>query len=77
MSAYIETDQGERSPPFSDPVRVRSLTDGSFAFGKDYEVFDALAGGRCAAMAPEDQDPSRAPLFAPRGIPSPCSLVVG
>src|SRR3954454_24363036 len=53
MSAYIELDHGVRSPPFSDPVQVHSLTEGSFAFGKDYEVFAALAGGRGAAMARE------------------------
>jgi hypothetical protein len=77
MSAYIEVDHGDRSPPFSDPVKVHSLTEGSFAFRKDYEVFDALAGGRDAAMAPEDRDLGRAPLFSPRGIPSPCSPAVG
>src|SRR5262249_40444386 len=77
MSAYIEVDEGESSPPFADPGQVFSLTEGSFGFGKDYEVFDALAGGRDAAMAPEDRDPSRAPLIAPRGMPSPCSLHVG
>jgi hypothetical protein len=77
MSAYIEVDHGDGSPPFADPVQVHSLTEGSFVFGKDYEVFDALAAGRDAAMAPEDQDPNRVPLFAPRGMPSPCSLAVG
>lgn len=77
MSAYIEVDHGDRSPPFSDPVQVHSLTEGSFAFDKDYEVFDALAGGRDATMAAEDRDPSRAPLFAPRGMPTPCSPAVG
>jgi hypothetical protein len=77
MSAYIEVDHGDRSPPFSDPVQVQSLTEGSFAFDKDYEVFDALAGGRDASMAPEDRDPSCAPLFPPRGMPSPCSHAVG
>ena len=77
MSAYVEVDHGERSPPFTDPTQVYSLTNGSFAFGKGYEVFDALAGGREAAMAPEDRDPRRAPLIAPRGMPSPCSAAVG
>jgi hypothetical protein len=77
MSAYIEVDYGEGSPPFTDPVQVYSLTEGSFVFGKDYEVFDALAGGRDAAMAPEDRDPRRAPLIAPRGMPLPCSPAVG
>jgi hypothetical protein len=77
MSAYIEVDDGAPSPPFSDPMQILSLTEGSFSFGKDYEVFDALAGGRDAAMAPEDRDPRRAPLFAPRGMPSPCSQSVG
>jgi hypothetical protein len=69
MSAYIEVDKGEGSPTFADPRQVFSLTEGSFWFGKDYEVYDALAGGRDAALAPEDRDPSRAPLIAPRGMP--------
>ncbi len=56
---------------------VHSLTEGSFAFGKDYEVFDALAGGRDSAMALQDREPTRAPLLAPRGMPSPCSPAVG
>jgi hypothetical protein len=77
MCAYIEVDHCKKRPPFSDPVHVHSLTEGSFALGKDYEVFDALAGGRLAAMAREDQDPRRRPLFAPRGMPSPCSSSVG
>jgi hypothetical protein len=77
MSAYVEVDYGDHSPPFSDPMQVSSLTAGSFTFGKDYEVFVALAGGRDASMASEDRDPSRAPLFAPRGLPSPCSGAVG
>jgi hypothetical protein len=77
MSAFIEVDHGDRSPPFSDPAMVQSLSEGSFSFGKDYDVFDALAGGREASMAPEDRDPSRGPLFAPRGMPSPCSQAVG
>jgi hypothetical protein len=77
MAAYIEVDYGDHSPPFTDPKQVFSLTEGSFAFDKDYEVFDALAGGRDAAMAPEDRDPRCTPLFAPRGMPSPCSSAVG
>jgi hypothetical protein len=77
MSAYVEVDHGESLPAFCDPVKVYSLTEGSFTFDKDYEVFDALAGGRDATMAPEDRDPSRVPLFATRGMPSPCSLTVG
>lgn len=77
MSAYVEVDRGAGSPPFTDPVPVHSLTEGSFAFGKDYVVFDALAGGRDASMAPEDRDPGAAPLIAPRGMPSPCSPPVG
>jgi hypothetical protein len=76
MSAYIEVDHGEGSPPFSDPIDVHSLTEGSFAFGKDYDVFDALAGGRDAAMARGDPNPSRAPLISPRGMPSPYSPAV-
>jgi hypothetical protein len=77
MSAYIEVDYAVQLPPFIDPQQVYSLTAGSFMLGKEYEVFDALAGGRDAAMAPEDRDPNRAPLFAPRGMPSPCSSAVG
>jgi hypothetical protein len=77
MSAYIEVDYGDGQPPFSDPMQVHSLTEGSFTFDKDYEVFDALAGGRNAAIAPEDKDARRVPLFAPRGLPSPGSNAVG
>ena len=77
MSAYIEVDYGEDSPPFADPVQILSLTEGSFTFGKDYQVFDALAGGRNAAMTPDDRDLKCTPLIAPRGMPSPCSLPVG
>lgn len=76
MSAFIEVDHSGGSPSFTDPVQIYSLTEGSFSFDKDYAVFDALAGGRDSAMPPEDRDPRRAPLFAPRGIPSPCSLTV-
>ena len=46
MDAFIEIDYDEGSPPFSDPVHIYSLTEGSFSFGKDYDVFDALAAGR-------------------------------
>jgi hypothetical protein len=77
MSAYIEVDYGDRLPPFTDPQQVYSLTAGSFILGKGYDVFDALAGGRDAAMSPEDRDPNNAPLFAPRGMPAPCSPAVG
>src|SRR5712691_537842 len=78
MSAYIEVDHGQQSVPFSDTAQIYSLTEGSFSFvGNDYDAFDALGGGRNAAMAPVDRDPLRAPLFAPRGMPSPCSLAVG
>lgn len=76
LSAYIEVDNSRAPEPFRDPTQVFSLTEGSFAFDKAYEVFDALAGGREAKMAREDLDPDRVPLFAPRGIPSPCSLDV-
>ncbi len=76
MSAYIEVDYGKDAPPFSDPMQVYSLTNGSFVV-EGYAVFDALAGGRDAVMAPEDRDPNRAPLFAPRGMPAPCSAAVG
>jgi hypothetical protein len=76
MGAFVEVDHADGSPPFSDPVQIYSLTDGSFAFDKDYEVFDALAWGRDSQMAPEDRDPGRFPLIAPRGMPSPQSLVV-
>lgn len=77
MSAYIEIDYGKQLLPFSDWKQVHSLTEGSFTFDKDYEVFDALAGGREDSAPPEDRDPNRAPLFAPRGMPSPCSQAVG
>jgi hypothetical protein len=64
LTACIEIDQSDQSPPFSDLWSVHSLTEGSFAFFKDYDVFDALAGGREAVMAPEDQrhDPQRVRL---------------
>ena len=67
MSAYVEFDDASSSPPFSDPAQVRSLTAGSFGFGKDYEVFDALAGGRDSAMAIEDRDPSLCATVSPSG----------
>lgn len=76
MSAFIEINYGRDSPPFSDSVQIYSLTEGSFVLGKDYEVFDALAWGRDSQMAPEDRDPGRRPLVAPRGMPSPQSLTV-
>lgn len=77
MSAYIEVDYGRQATPFSDPVKVHSITDGSFSFDKSYDVFDALAGGRYAQMAPEDRDSRAAPLIPARGMPSPCSAAVG
>jgi hypothetical protein len=78
MSAYIEVDHGDQPIPFSDTVQIYSLTEGSFSFsGYNYDAFDALEYGREASAAPEDRDPLRAPLFAPRGMPSPCSLAVG
>jgi hypothetical protein len=73
MSAFIEVDHSESSRPFSDPTQIFSLTEGSFSFGKDYDVFDALAWGRDSQMAVEDRDPRRRPLIAPRGMPSPQS----
>jgi hypothetical protein len=76
MSAFIEVDHSNGLLRFSDPVQIYSLTEGSFSFGKDYEVFDALAWGRDSQMSPEDRDPARRPLIAPRGMPSPQSLVV-
>jgi len=77
MSAYIEVDLGGRSPPFSDPMQIFSITEGSFAFDKDYEVFDALADGRSSGMTFDDHETHRAPLLPPRGMPSPCSSAVG
>jgi hypothetical protein len=77
MSAYIEVDHGNQSQPFSDPMQIYSFTEGSFVFGKDYDVFDALAGGREAKLAPEDREGTHVPLFTPRGMPSPCSSAVG
>jgi hypothetical protein len=76
MSAFIEMDHGDGSPRFVDPAQITSLTEGSFVFGKDYEVFDALAWGRDCTMRPEDRDPTRLPLIAPRGMPSPQSLTL-
>ena len=76
MSAYIEVDHGLQVMPFSDPIQVYSLTEGSFVLDKRYDVFDALAGGRRDVM-PQDDDPSRSPLIARRGMPQPCSLSVG
>ena len=77
MSVYIEIDYSDRLPSFSDPTQVYSLADGSFVLGKDYTVFDVLAGGRQASMRPEDRDSEREPLIPPRGMPSPCSSSVG
>jgi hypothetical protein len=76
MSAYIEVDYGKQKPAFTDPAQIFSLTEASFSFFNRYEVFDALAGGREAFFAEEDRDPKRRPLIPPRGLPSPCSLVV-
>jgi hypothetical protein len=76
MNAYVELDYDTRSRPFTDPTQVYSLTDGSFALDKHYRVFDAIAGGRNSVMAPEDQNPARIPLIAPRGMPAPCSAAV-
>jgi hypothetical protein len=76
MSAFIEVDHGDGLPPFSDPMQIYSLTEGSFSFGKDYKVFDALAWGRESQMSAEDRDPAPRPQFAPRGMPSPQSLDV-
>jgi hypothetical protein len=47
MSAYIEVDHGERSPPFADPVKAHHLTEGSFTFGKDYETLFAKRYPTC------------------------------
>ncbi len=33
MSAYVEIDYGDLVPPFSDPITVYSLTEGSFVLG--------------------------------------------
>lgn len=44
LSAYIEVDHGDCSPPFSDPDQIFSLTEGSFVFDKAYAIFDAIAG---------------------------------
>ena len=54
-------------------MKIWSLTHGSFALGKDYEVFDAIGHGREAGYAPEDQDPTHVPKFPPRGMPMHCS----
>jgi hypothetical protein len=65
MSAFIEVDHSTTLPPFSDPTQIFSLTEGSFSFGKDYDVFDALARGRDSQLPVEDRDPRRRPLIAP------------
>ena len=66
MNAYVELDYDKRSQPFTDPTQVYSLTNGSFALDKGYQVFDALAGGRNSVMAPEDQDPQRPLVWSAR-----------
>jgi hypothetical protein len=76
MDAFIEVDHSDKLSPFSDPVQIWSLTKGSFVFGKDYKVYDALAWGRESQMSPDGRDPATLPLFAPRGMPSPQSLDV-
>ncbi len=77
LSAFIEFDRSDMLPAFSDTSQIESLTEASFSFGKDYEVFDALGDGRNGAMRGEDYDPLQAPLIPPRGIPTPCDLYVG
>lgn len=73
---FIEIDFGGVVPPFSDPTQIYSLTEGSFLLDRDYRLFDALAGGRSHLLSHEDRDADRIPLISPRGVPSPCSLVV-
>jgi hypothetical protein len=76
IHAFVEIDNGDRGPPFSETRTIVSVTRGSFQIGGGYEAFDALAWGRAAAMAPEDRDPSLIPLIAPRGMPNPRSVAV-
>lgn len=76
MAAFIEIDHGDQQPPFSDPVQIQSLADGSFNVERAYDVFDALAGGRVSRMSVEDRDANRLPLIPPRGMPERCSASV-
>ena len=74
MYVFIETDETDAVPFSGD--HIFSFANGPIQPHRDYNVYDALAGGRNSQMFPEDQDPKREPLFAPRGVPSPCSLGV-
>jgi hypothetical protein len=76
MSAFIEIDYSKKLPSFHNSEQIYSLTEGSFVFGKDYEVFDALAYGRQGCAEDEDRDLTQLPKFEPRGIPVPQSLTV-
>ena len=76
IEAFIEIDHSDAAEEFSSWHQVHSFTHDTFLLHRDYDVFDALAGGRNAAMAPEDQDPAREPMVPPRGMPSPRSLSV-
>lgn len=76
MKAYIEFDCSAVAPPFTDAMQILSLTEGAFSLSRDYLVFDALAGGRQARMAPEDQNPDNTPKYAPKGMPVPQSIEV-
>lgn len=77
MYGFVEVDHADSGPSFSQTETIYSLTSGSFEFGGGgYDAFDALAGGREAEMRPEDRDPNRIPLIAPRGMPNPRSAAV-
>lgn len=66
LSAFIEFDRSDMLPAFSDTSQIESLTEASFSFGKDYEVFDALGDGRNGAMRGRITIPCRR-LSSPRG----------
>ncbi len=69
MKAYIEFECSGVAPPFTDAMQILSLTEGAFSLSRDYLVFDALAGGRQARMAPEDQNPDNTPKYAQEACP--------
>ena len=76
MEVQLEMDESNEEPAFSAARSIHSLTTGSFLVDRDYSIFDALAGGRDSVLPHQDRDPRSAPLFAPRGLPNPCSISV-
>lgn len=76
IQSFIEIDYCQEPISFSVPEQIFSLTEGPFILDREYELFDALAGGRNSFMDTHDRDPSREPLISPRGVPTPCSLTI-